>query len=125
MGIIQKFECPSCGTSWEVFLGHGMGHALIEDVLNVFPADIQEKILADTREEQFPSFEFNYRPAVCWQCRKVVSVPVTYLHQSGHTYSPDCPDCGASVMIPPEGKELICPQCGKSALSAEETGRWD
>ena len=31
MGIIQKFKCPSCEMSWEVFLGHGMGHALIEN----------------------------------------------------------------------------------------------
>lgn len=125
MGIIQKFKCPSCEMSWEVFLGHGMGHALIEDVLDVFPSDIRQKILADTQGEQFPAFEFNFRPAVCWHCRKVVSIPVIDLPQSGHTYFPNCPECGTSVSVRQEDEELICPHCGKSALSAEAAGRWD
>ena len=71
MGIIQKFKCPSCEMSWEVFLGHGMGHALIEDVLDVFPSDIRQKILADTQGEQFPAFE----------C--MLALPESSLH-SGH-----------------------------------------
>lgn len=125
MGRIHEFKCPSCEMSWQVFLGHGIGHAVLERVLDVFPADVQQKILKDTEGEQFPYFEFNYRPAVCRQCGKVVSVPVICLHQSGNTYASPCPECGASLTIQPEDEDLICPHCGKSTLSAEEVGIWD
>lgn len=125
MGRISEFVCPSCNMSWEVQLGHGMGHADLESVLDEFPLDIQQKILADTEGEPYQAFEFNYCPAVCGQCQKVVAVPVIYLHQNGQTYMTACPDCGSSIALQTENTENICPYCGKSTLSAEEIGRWD
>lgn len=125
MGRVSEFVCPSCHTSWEIQLGHGMGHAALENVLNEFPSDICQKVLSDTERERNPVFEFNYCPAVCWQCRKVVAVPVIYLHQSGQTYTAVCPDCGSSAAIHTEDAEILCPYCGKSTLTVEEVGRWD
>lgn len=125
MGKISGFVCPSCHKSWEVQLGHGMGHAALESVLDEFPPDIRQKILADTGGEPYPAFEFNYFPAVCWQCQNIVAVPVIYLHQTGQTYTGACPDCGNSIAVQEEDAEILCPHCGKGALAAEEIGRWD
>lgn len=125
MGRISEFVCPSCHMSWEVQLGHGMWHAALENVLDEFPPDIRQKILADTGEEENPVFEFNYCPAVCWQCRKVVAVPVIYLHRTGQTYAAACPDCGNAIAVQSEDAEILCPQCGKDPLLAEDIGRWD
>lgn len=125
MGRISIFVCPSCDMSWEVRLGHGMGHAALESVLDEFPSDIRQNILADTGGEQYPAFEFNYCPAVCQQCQRVVPVPVIYLHQTGQTYTAACPDCGNSIAVQEEDAEILCPHCGKGILEVEEIGRWD
>lgn len=125
MGRISKFTCPVCNRSWQLRLGHGIGHAVLESVLGVFPMDIQQKILADTQGEQIPSFEFNYRPAICGRCEKVVSIPSIYLQQRGDVYSAKCPDCEGDVTIVEENSEIACPHCKKGALLAEETGSWD
>ena len=125
MGRISEFVCPSCHESWEVQIGHGMGHAVLESVLDEFPPDIRRKILADVQGEEYPAFEFNYHPAVCWQCRKVVAVPVIYLHLAGHTYTAPCPDCGGLAAAQAEDAEILCPHCGKGTLAEEDTGRWD
>ncbi len=125
MGRISKFICPSCRTSWQVSLGHGMEHAVLENVLNAFPADIQQKILSNVKEEQIPSFDFGYQTAICRDCRDVISIPVIYLHQSGKTYFTDCPECKSPAVVYPENEELVCPRCGKGVLLSEEIGRWD
>ena len=125
MDRVNRFICPSCKMTWQIQLGHGFCHARLENVLDAFPADIQEKILADTKGEAFPSFEFQYKAAVCPKCRQVLSVPVIHLHQSGNTYAPACPDCGISVQIKEEEETLICPVCGESPLFSEDAGRWD
>ncbi len=125
MGRISEFVCPSCGMSWTVQLGHGMGHAALESVLDAFPEELQQKILADTEREQIPWFEFNYHPAACWHCRKVAAVPMIYLHQSGNTYTAPCPDCGNSAAVFNEDTQTLCPYCGNGGLSAEDVGRWD
>ncbi|MEY8377447.1 Trm112 family protein [Lachnospiraceae bacterium 56-18] len=125
MGRINRFVCPSCNASWQIALGHGIGHAVLEDVLELFPAEIRRNILCDTAGEQISSFEFNYRPAICQQCKKMVPVPVIYFPMSGKTYSSSCPDCNGSLTLQPEKAELICPRCGNSALSSEEIGLWD
>ena len=125
MGRISGFVCPSCHKSWEVWLGHGMAHAALESVLDEFPPDIRQKILSDMEGEQYPAFEFNYFPAVCWQCRKVIAVPGIYLDQTGQSYTAACPDCGSAIAVQAEDTEILCPHCGKSTLSAEDIGRWD
>lgn len=125
MGRISEFTCPSCNVSWKVRLGHGIGHAALENVLDIFPADIQRKILADTEEEQIPLFEFNYRAAVCEQCKKIVSVPSIYLHQKGYVYTGACTECGNAVIALNEGAEMVCPRCKTTVLSEKETGNWD
>ena len=48
MGRINRFLCPSCRMTWQIQLGHGFRHALLENVLEAFPEDIREKILADS-----------------------------------------------------------------------------
>lgn len=125
MGRISVFVCPSCDRSWEVQLGHGMGHAAFESVLDEFPPDIRQDILADTGGEQYPAFEFNYCPALCRQCQSVVPVPVIYLHQTGQTYTGACPDCGSSIAVQEEDARVLCPHCQKGILAVEEIGRWD
>lgn len=125
MGRINKYTCPSCNISWQVRLGHGMGHAVLESVLDEFPADIRQKILTDTEGEQIPVFEFNYRPAACRRCKKLVSVPTIYLRQRGYTYSAACSECGSDVSIIDEGTEIACPYCEKGVLLVQETGNWD
>ena len=112
MGRVNRFICPSCKMTWQIQLGHGFCHARLENVLDAFPA-------------AFPSFEFQYKAAVCPKCRQVLSVPVIHLHQSGNTYAPACPDCGISVQIKEEEETLICPVCGESPLFSEDAGRWD
>ena len=125
MGRINRFLCPSCRMTWQIQLGHGFRHALLENVLEAFPEDIREKILADTKGESFPSFEFQYQAAACAKCRQVLSVPVIHLHKSGSTDAPACPDCGSPVRIKQEEESLTCPRCGESPLTAQEMGRWD
>jgi predicted RNA-binding Zn-ribbon protein involved in translation (DUF1610 family) len=125
MGRISKFLCPSCNKSWQTTLGHGIDHAVLENILDIFPPEIQKSILSDIEGGQIPAFEFNYRPAVCTRCRKVLSVPVIYLHRTKKTYSSVCPDCGNDVTIQSEDEKLICPHCQNSALSVEDIGIWD
>ncbi len=125
MGRITEFTCSSCGMSCQLFLGHGMGHGTLENVLQEFSADVQQKILADTEEEKIPSFEFSYRPAVCRQCRKVLSVPVIHLHRTRRTYFEPCPVCGKFVSILQDSEEVICPCCGEGILEKKDTGNWD
>ncbi len=125
MGRINEFTCSSCNTTWQVRLGHGLGHAMLESVLEEFSEENQQKILEDTEGEEFPSFEFQFRTAICQRCKNVVAVPVITLLQSGQTYFNGCPDCGNSVIIPEQGSEMSCPNCGKAALTEEEIGRWD
>ncbi len=125
MGRISELVCPSCNASWQLFLGHGMSHAALENVLDEFPADIQKKILADTKDEQIPSFEFNYYPSVCRQCKKVIAVPVIYLHHTGQTYFAPCPDCGNTGDAFQEGEAAECPFCGEGVLIMNDCGNWD
>ena len=108
MGRIREYTCSSCNKVWRVHTGHGMEHAILKNVLDAFPTDIQQKIILDTKEEQFPYFEFNYRPAVCTRCRKVLS----------------CPDCHKAVVIQEEEAKLSCPFC-KEIMSLREIGTWD
>ena len=42
MGRIREFSCQSCGEVWQLQLGHGMNHAALENVLEVFSEDIQK-----------------------------------------------------------------------------------
>lgn len=124
MGRIREFSCHSCGEVWQLQLGHGMNHAALENVLEVFSEDIQKRILEDTQEEQIPSFEFNYCPAVCGQCRRIVEIPSIYLHHSGRTYLGVCPSCNNQVEEVLEGKGS-CPHCGSNCLLESDIGRWD
>lgn len=124
MGKIIEYVCPSCENSWQIQIGHGMTHGVLEKVLDEFSEKTQQQILTDTYGEEFPSFEFNYHPAVCRHCRKLFSIPSIYLHQSSCTYSSICPECGNAASIQTE-EEIICPHCGEGILSKEEVGRWD
>ena len=125
MGKICEYTCPSCNTIWSIHIGHGMEHAILENILDVFPTEVQKKIISDTKEEQFPYFEFNYYPAVCHECQNIVSVPVIHLYKSGHTYSSVCPDCGKPVDVQSENIGFLCPLCKESTLLSLETGTWD
>lgn len=124
MGRVREYTCSSCNKVWRVHTGHGMEHAILKNVLDAFPTDIQQKIILDTKEEQFPYFEFNYRPAVCQECQNIIAIPVIHLHQSGHTYSSTCHDCHKAVVIQEEEAKLSCPFC-KEIMSLREIGTWD
>lgn len=125
MGRIREFSCPSCGMSCLLFLGHGMRHGTLENVLQEFSAGVQKKILADTKEEKIPSFEFNYRPAVCRQCKKILAVPGVYLHRTGQTYFGTCPECGGMVSVLQTDEKAMCPCCGGAVLEVNDNGNWD
>lgn len=125
MGRISKFICPSCNMAWELPLGHGMRHATLGNVLNVFSEETRQKILADTEGEKAPVFEFNYCPAVCPQCGKMIAVPVIYLPRTGKTYVTACPDCGKEVKVFTKEDEILCPHCGEKTLQSDDVGRWD
>ena len=122
MGRITEYTCQSCGAAWRLQLGHGMGHASLEVVLEEFPEDIRQKILTDIREEEIPFFEFNYRPALCRQCGKMTSIPTVYLNRSGRTYVGRCPVCEEEAECLAEYR---CPCCGKDSLAIDDVGFWD
>ena len=46
MGKICEYTCPSCNTIWSIHIGHGMEHAILENILDVFPTEIQKKCVA-------------------------------------------------------------------------------
>ena len=96
MGKIREFTCPSCQKSWRINVGHGLRHATLENVIQAFPPEIQQKIKETAAKEQLPLFEFHYSAALCAQCQAVVSVPVIRFLQTGKQYTGVCPDCGSA-----------------------------
>lgn len=125
MGTVKEFKCPTCYGTWRLRVGHGMMHGSLKHVLETFPADIQQKILADIKGEQAPFFNFNYRAAECPQCQAIVAVPVIYLHETKQTYSSGCPECGNMPSMLPEDSAVICPHCKKGQLFIQNIGDWD
>lgn len=125
MGTIREFRCSSCHEGWRVNVGHGMMHGALEQVLKLFPNDIRQMILADTKGEQAPLFNFNFCAAVCSECCNIVVIPVIYLHETDKTYFSGCPECGGLVTLPEKDSEYICPRCKKHQLLIQNIGSWD
>lgn len=92
------------------------------DIAKAMMEHVRNQILTDTEEEQIPLFEFNYRAAVCEQCKKIVSVPSIYLHQKDYVYTGTCAECENAVVALNEGAEIVCPCCKAAVLSEKETG---
>lgn len=120
MGKICEFTCPACQSSWTINIGHGLRHATLENVCKAFPAEIQQKIKETAAEEHLPLFEFNYRAALCPQCKAVISVPVIRFLQTGKSYIGVCPECGNSEDCKPQPSDPGCgsQHCGGSDSTA-------
>lgn len=125
MGVMREFQCPSCHETWRVRIGHGMMHGDFDRVLKEFPDDIQKRIKTSLDGEKTPFFRFNYCVAVCLECKRIIVVPVIYLHKTKQTFSPGCPACGSQVTVLEKDSVAICPHCNKEELLAQDIGTWD
>ncbi len=72
-----------------------------------------------------PLFLFNYRLAVCPECKDIVAVPFLRFLETGWEYVSPCPKCGGKAEVLEEDIPGVCPNCQKAGLEAEETGHWD
>ncbi len=124
MGKIVRVACAACKREWQCMTGCGLSHALLENVVQEFPAQIEKKVMEETAED-FPVFEFGYCISICGGCGSIVSVPVVKLEESHAEYVGPCPVCQGAVTLIADISEAACPACGEKTLIAEETGRWD
>ncbi|MCI9594960.1 MAG: hypothetical protein HFG51_12655 [Lachnospiraceae bacterium] len=125
MGVIQQFSCPSCQKTWKLRTGHGIRHAALGQVMEVFSEDIQRKIVAEVTGGQLPLFYFGYQAAACEHCREMAAVPVLRLIESNQTFVADCPGCGSKVEVLEEDTLVNCPACQKAKLKEQDVGIWD
>ena len=125
MGMIRQFRCPSCRAAWELHTGHGMRHGVLGRVMEAFSEEIREEIAKEARGGHLPLFRFDYRAAVCRQCRMVTAVPVLSLMEREKSYVGGCPRCGAQAEILDEDRPVRCPECQKEDLEMKVTGHWD
>lgn len=125
MGVLVKITCRSCGADWQRGIGSGMMHGNLEKVAGLYPEKIKQEILRCAEQEDFPSYDFEYRLASCDQCKEVVSVPVLTLKKSGMTYIGTCAQCGREAQLMEKTEKTPCPVCHKASLKVEETGLWD
>ena len=125
MGIFQEVKCPSCRRAWKIRTGHGRAHGMLNRVMEVFPAGMQDKIHEDLNGESAPLFDFNFHMAACRQCRSIVAVPVLRLLETGQSYSSGCPNCGSRVEFLNENALPACPNCQQKGLTLQDIGHWD
>ena len=125
MGMIRQLTCPSCHKTWQICTGHGMRHGTLGRVMEVFSEDIQREIAAGAAGGWLPLFHFDYRTAICGQCRDVVAVPVLRLIEKDQTYVGTCPVCGGEAEIFADDSPITCPSCQGGLLKIQESGRWD
>ena len=120
MGMIRQLTCPSCHKTWQICTGHGMRHGTLGRVMEVFSEDIQREIAAGAAGGWLPLFHFDYRTAICGQCRDVVAVPVLRLIEKDQTYVGTCPVCGICMAdcIHPDLREEF-----RSAFDSLEPGK--
>ena len=126
MGVIRRYQCPSCKKTWELFVGHGMKHGILGRVMGTFPKDIQKKIAVEVQGEQLPLVDFQYEEALCKNCQELVAVPVLRFMERQKTFLGKCPNCGSETerLNLQEGSEADCPGCG-GYLKIQDTGHWD
>ncbi len=125
MGAIVKVFCESCNAVWDCRTGCGMQHGSLDNVVSLFPENI-ESILTDyAARNECPMFDFAFQPAVCKNCTGIVSVPVLRLFENDTLYVGVCPDCGKEVKHIKDIHRIHCPVCKKRMLKTLETGRWD
>ncbi len=125
MGIMKEIRCPSCHRDWKAAVGHGRMHGKLDRAVEAFPEELQRKIRMDAGLGDEPLFLFNYRLAVCPECKDIVAVPFLRFLETGWEYVSPCPKCGGKAEVLEEDIPGICPNCQKAGLEAEETGHWD
>lgn len=124
MGEIRKIACGSCGSSWELLTGCGLGHGLLENVVSAFSEEMRKEILDSMTDMEIPLYDFSYHAADCEYCYRIVSVPV-FTPMEKKSFIGGCPVCGHEVKLIQNMEEAVCPVCGKKALREEEMGLWD
>lgn len=122
MGQIKEYSCFKCGSRWQTHIGCGMMHGVLNNVLSGFSDEVQNRIVEDTKDEEFPYFDFNYRTASCKQCGNIVAVPVIELLEKGKTYVGACPYCGSEAE---RSETPSCPRCGSGEVQSANIGYWD
>lgn len=125
MGEIKKITCKACGESWQCMTGCGLRHGKLETAAASFREERKREILRCAQTEKFPLFDFAYRLSCCAYCKRVESVPVLELLETGTRYVGDCPVCGGEAELIEDVGRSCCPACGKTELMEEETGQWD
>lgn len=126
MGAIIRVSCRSCNALWkDLYVGCGMLHSTLEAVAPLFLPEDGKSIREYAGKTEDPLFDFEYEPAACPDCRRMVSVPVLRLRENGAVYTGVCPDCKKKVN--PDGmlQKTICPVCGTPSLQMQNTGFWD
>lgn len=123
MGILRKFACPYCEGAWEVKLGQGIRHAMLESVLREFPEEMHPAILASAGGSPMPIFDFQYQAARCARCGEIISVPVITI--GGNVHAAPCPHCGDAAKVLDEEETPLCPRCGRGRIASQRVGHWD
>lgn len=97
---------------------------MLENIVPLFPGNLQKKIFGSMSDMEFPIYDFAYRPAYCEYCCRLVSIPV-FTPMEKPAIIGACPICGRSAELLQDVGQAVCPVCGEKALWEEETGIWD
>lgn len=124
MGTIVKMTCKGCNQAWEGYTGQGIQHGRLENVLKLYPEEVQGHVRELTTGERFPIYDFAMHIGSCMKCKALVSVPVLRLRERG-TFVGLCPECGGEVQADAAEMEQQCPVCGKQDWDLQDIGRWD
>lgn len=125
MGATVTISCKACGSKWQCQTGCGIMHGDLNQIVALYPENIQKEISKCIGEEAFPWFEFNYQLSYCKKCNSIESVPQLKLGDSHTEFIGKCSKCGQETHLIENVEELECPTCHKKTLSEETTGIWD
>ena len=125
MGTIYRVLCEACGESCDIATGMGKAHATLEKVAEYYPQILASEIKAYGMKNPQGVFWFQLQPAVCDTCKKIISVPVLKIKDTGAEYIGTCPDCHKEVLPVEKLQESLCPACKVTGLSVSRIGNWD
>ena len=125
MGEIVKMVCGKCGHGWQCRTGCGVTHARLDSVIPFFNEETQNNILRQTEKQKIPLFSFEYKPAYCYRCSDIVSVPVLQLIKEDASYIGECPKCSTTIEAEYLKEKLVCPICEGRDFDVIREGLWD
>ena len=126
MGQILRLKCRKCGYGSDLWIGAGMSFYSVENVMDIFDQEIQEKIKEAVKGISLRDYDVRKVIGICKECGKISAVGYFKMHAADGKdieYTAKCP-CGADVEKIGSEDNIKCPTCGE-VLEVNEVGHWD